>query len=74
MRTVGENSWKEVVAAETDQLIRTVVLWRDWNVAGPEINLITLFWAGSSTASTLTTIPCHLCVGTNLLNPRPIDL
>lgn len=40
MGTVDEN-WKGAVAAETDRLIRTAVLWRDWNVAGPEINLIT---------------------------------
>lgn len=73
MGTVDEN-WKGAVAAETDRLIRTAVLWRDWNVAGPEINLITVFGAGSSTTPTQTTIPCHLCVGTNLLNVRPIDL
>lgn len=32
---VNDNSLKEVLAAETDSLIRTDVLWRDLNVVGP---------------------------------------
>lgn len=31
--TVKKNSWKEAVSAETDGLIRTAVLRRDWNIA-----------------------------------------
>lgn len=46
MGTVDE-IWKDTVAAETKWRIRTVVLWRDWNVADPETNLITLYWASS---------------------------
>ena len=33
---VNENSWKEVVSAEIDWLIRAEVHLREWNTADPE--------------------------------------
>lgn len=35
-------NWKEAASAETNRLTRTLVLWRDWNVTGPEANYLIL--------------------------------
>ena len=32
----------KTLCAEMDRLIRTAVLWGDWNVAGPKANYLTL--------------------------------
>lgn len=40
--TVGENSGNEAVFAKTDRLIRTTVVWRGWDVAGPKANYLIL--------------------------------
>jgi hypothetical protein len=39
---VNKNSQEESLSAETDWLIRILVLWRDWNVTGPEPNYLLL--------------------------------
>lgn len=40
LRTTKECSWKEYVSAKNDWLIRTAMMWRRWNVAGPEANYL----------------------------------
>lgn len=44
-------SWKESASAETDGLIGSSVLWRDWNFVGLELTLSwasVRFWNSSS--------------------------
>lgn len=59
---VNKNSQEESLSAETDWLIRILVLWRDWNVLCPETNYLGLS-SGPLEQSFLAT----LCIGTKIL-------
>lgn len=36
LSTVNENLWKEALSAKADCLLRTAVMWKGWDAAGPK--------------------------------------